>query len=119
MISSFDLYMLLKLDHIRTACEILSILAGLTWIACFFIALTEDMLTQLGTQLKLGAVAFFLLLSGAVLIPTTKQAAIIWGVPKILDSELVKEDLPEEAKEVYGLAKQWLKNRADTPNEEE
>lgn len=47
------------------------------------------------------------------LIPTTKQAAVIYCVPAIVNSEFVNKTLPAEAGEVYGLAKAWLTEQVE------
>ena len=45
-----------------------------------------------------------------VLTPTTKQMAAIIVVPAIANSKVVQEDIPSEVREMYGLAKEWMKS---------
>lgn len=42
------------------------------------------------------------------LMPSTKQLAAIYGIPKIVNSEWVTETVPKDAADIYGLAKEWL-----------
>ena len=44
-------------------------------------------------------------------IPTTKQAAVIWLLPKVV-TEQNMEKVQSEAGELYDLAKQWLTENA-------
>lgn len=44
-----------------------------------------------------------------VAVPTTKQAAAIYMIPKITKSEFVAEELPEDAKQIYRIFKTWIK----------
>lgn len=42
----------------------------------------------------------------AVLLPTTKQAAVIYAIPKLANSSIITNDVPE----VYGMAVEKLKD---------
>lgn len=44
------------------------------------------------------------------LTPTSKEAAVIYVIPKVLNSEFIQKDVPEEAKELYNMSKEWLKS---------
>lgn len=48
-------------------------------------------------------------------IPTGKQAAAILVAPAVLNSGFVSETVPKEAREIYDLAKTWLKEQAGKP----
>ena len=61
-------------------------------------------------------VGMLLILMG-VAVPTTKQAAVAFVVPPLINSEFVQKELPAEAHEVYDLAKVWLKDIAKTKQE--
>ena len=45
--------------------------------------------------------------------PSTKQAAVIWLLPKITTEQNL-DKVQSEAGELYDLAKQWLKEKADS-----
>lgn len=49
------------------------------------------------------------------MIPTTKEMAAIYVIPKIANSEFVNETLPAEMAEIYSLAKDWMKSIVPTP----
>ena len=61
--------------------------------------------------------AFVLAFSLAVacVTPTTNQMAAIVVIPAIVNSETVQE----EASELYGLAKTWMKQQVDAETEEQ
>ena len=46
-------------------------------------------------------------------VPSTKQAAVILVVPAVVNSEFVTTTIPKEAKEIYALAKQWMRERVE------
>lgn len=43
------------------------------------------------------------------MIPSTKEMATIYVIPKIVNSEFVNETLPQEMGEIYNLAKDWMR----------
>jgi hypothetical protein len=123
MIDSTSLYFLIKLDAIHEFLAAVTILSGLS---LFGILVSMPIIFD-----KYGPINVYkypklfkrlficniitAVLSGLLLTftPTTKEAAIIWGVPKVLNSEFVQEELPKETKELYGLAKMWLKQKIE------
>jgi gas vesicle protein len=48
------------------------------------------------------------------MLPTTKEMATIYVIPKIANSNFVNETLPAEMKDIYGMAKQWMKETLKT-----
>jgi len=54
----------------------------------------------------------------SVLLPTRNEAAVIYIVPKVLNSELVQKDIPEEAREMYKLSKDWLRGMVEKKKDE-
>jgi hypothetical protein len=50
------------------------------------------------------------------MLPTTKEMATIYVIPKIANSNFVNETLPAEMKDIYGMAKQWMKETLKTPD---
>lgn len=108
-ITAWGLYWMTKCDDIRTMLEIMVIVCVVSVI--FFSMAVYD----LGISKKwpiTSAVLGFLFLIVATFMPRTKQIATIYIVPKIINSDIVQNDIPDEAKELYGLAKQWLTNKA-------
>ena len=43
------------------------------------------------------------------MLPTTKEMAVIYVIPKITNSNFVNETLPAEMKDIYSMAKEWMK----------
>jgi hypothetical protein len=125
--TSMQMYWLLKLDDIRSFLEeggafitALSVFAVLAWgFIPMFNALEDCDDTRIakckktaGKCVVLVFVWLMLYCTVYMLMPTTKQAAMIYCVPKIVNSEWANETLPNEAKELYGLAKSWLREKA-------
>ena len=109
MITGWDIYWIMQLDTIigllGTVCAVSLIIA----MAIFFTAAREGSSDELrDAALKpflwlLGIAAFFGL--AASMVPSTKTAAMMYAIPAIVNNE----ELQDEAKEVYGLAKEGLK----------
>lgn len=45
--------------------------------------------------------------------PTTKEMAFIYVIPKIVNSEMVQKEIPKEVKELYPIAKDFLKQQTE------
>ena len=106
------LYWITRLDGIKAAlaaalavCAICALFAGISAVT------DRDKLC--------GCVAFLsgglavMLLGTLVLVPTTKEAYLIYGVPAIVNSETVQE----ESADVYQLLKRYLESRAGEQSE--
>ncbi len=136
MISELELYCILKLDAISNAIfclasastfsSLLLLIAGIlseadkgSNVSWHFITKKERAIQRaknlrLSKQIKncfraSGLALCFSLFFWAVytLMPTTKQAAAIMVVPKIATNENI-ETLTDEAKSIYGLAKEYF-----------
>jgi hypothetical protein len=128
MITLFELWLILRLDAISSCLGGLAVMFGFIAVTAFIITLVGCFIGDGEDERKLfkkcfiGSTVFVFLVFGilvpaAVLIPTTKQAAIIYAVPKILTEKNVVE-FTGETKELYNLGKQYLKE-ALTKKEEE
>ncbi len=131
MITSWTLYWILKLDAIHRTFTSLGILStvvvamlGAGILISFIISKggddesrdvvkAKEAIKTLRNQYKWLAPIWVLTFVIGTLIPTTKEMAVIMVAPKILNSNFVQKDLPEEGKEVYGLFKQWLKDQVE------
>jgi ABC-type dipeptide/oligopeptide/nickel transport system permease component len=51
-------------------------------------------------------------------IPTTKEMAAIYIIPKVANSQFVNETFPNELKEIYGMSKDWMKDYLKTNKKE-
>ncbi len=113
MISEFELYLLLKLDTIRIAMMVVGIVMGALGIIMIFANIIPEW--KAGVKKRWFVVTFgtsivFWIAFAAV--PTTKQTMAIVVVPKVINSNFVQKDLPEDAKEVYATLKDWLIKQA-------
>jgi len=118
--SVFEMYLLMKLDIISDmviglSCVLLSVFGFLTifgWIAHYghspetiFEKKTVPILTTIA------ATFFIFSLFVGKMIPTTQEAAVLYVAPKVINSEFSQETLPQEAKELYGLVKEYLEEQ--------
>ena len=116
IIDASTIYWITRLDALRVMEHILLasaiVAAVLGGIGAFLAIVPPDGDTELGKQLlrKLfvpNVVVALVLGVACVLTPTTKEAAAIYVVPQMVNSE----QLQEEVGELYGLAKRWLEDQ--------
>ena len=125
MITPFELYLILQADALL---QLIGIGIILWFVLLFFViivayqtALCEEEQNKNEnkdeTNIKLGdfwtfvkgyLLIGFLLGSLVVIIPSTKNLIYIYSIPKIVNSEYVQEQMPEDVKEVYGSFKDYL-----------
>ena len=105
------LYVWLKLDLLCTL-SILSV-AG-SFILMFFLSLMitfEDMDNSHSHFIFLlrrySVITFFIALPFLIFLPTSKQFAIMYVVPKVAESEIIQKDIPE----IYDMAVLGLKKK--------
>lgn len=123
--TTWQMYWLVKLDDISTACCIIGVTGSLAAvIGLIAIAVNgvkgegeaergfEDRVPGALAKIirRFAPVAFALLLT-ATLLPDTKQLAAIILVPKLVNSEVVQRDIPQ----VYDLAVEWMKAKLAVP----
>ncbi len=126
-ISPFFVYTIVKLDAFcafMCSCSVICAVIGV--LSYFFGHVTADNYCgteeerresrRVGRCLSFKVAPVFLVLSFVTLfvctvIPTTKQAAVIWLLPKVV-TEQNMEKVQSEAGELYDLAKQWLTENA-------
>lgn len=115
MISAWDVYLVMQLDSIRAA---LFVICGLGVTSALFVAGPmagiadwdeKKSMRRKSTRALIACVVG--LLFGAV-IPSSKTAAAMILVPKLTSPEVV-QPLSKEAGELYGLAKEALRNLAE------
>ena len=121
MISGWQVYMILKLDAIRgmflTGTIISGVIAVLLTVMLVSYRITEDppddrdrrIVTYLFRNILKAASMFLLFFMLTVLIPTTRQFALIYIIPKVVNSDFVQKDIPAESRELYELGKDMLK----------
>lgn len=121
--SAWEVYLLLKLDSISALFETFAFIGGfITIIAMiiYFVIRSDNSIEDMASFKKVLSyftIATFITILGFIAIPNTKQAALIWVVPKITSEQNVTI-ASDEAKELYGLAKEWLVEKVKDENPE-
>ena len=123
--SAWTVYWVLQLDGIRTLLCTLAALSGVcTGLSAFFGGMMvsdyndEEKIRGkyvLGLVRKFG-VAFVVLLSIGILTPSSKTAAAMIVLPALTSEEVVGT-VKSEAKELYEMAKEALKEKITTTEE--
>ena len=115
-ITTSTLYWILMLDNISKTIAGFAIIMGILCVVFIVFAPPmsnfEDKETRRIMKLSIipGVLAMFFFALFA-LTPTTKQMATILIAPKLINSEFIQKDLPKETKELYGMAKSYLKQQ--------
>ena len=118
MITPSDIYWITRLDNFITVGWIAIILLIALFIAFLcstpwdafdneHSVLYEEARRSIN-RIKLTALALITILLGMSFIPSTREAAAMYAVPKIVDSSVVKEDLPELYDMGVKALKDWL-----------
>lgn len=114
--STFDIWLWLKLDDIRDACSTLFFLFGiLGGLLVAFATVARCIDDESRATLKPGLmVALWLFVAlgwiggaGNALLPSTKQAAAIYVVPQLVQSRVFTNDIPQ----LYDMAVQAMKEK--------
>ena len=100
--SSFFIYTILMLDNLRDALTVVSVFSYVTasmcaivMLVCHIEGLAEHRGRRLVRRFLFGSILVAVLVTPAlVLVPSTKQAVIVYTVPKIVDNEQVQK-IPE------------------------
>ena len=113
LISKMDVYWITRLDYIHNL-GVLFILVSILFLLFFNLIIVANKLKYRTIQYFLITIASVTLLLGiatVTFVPSTKEMIVIHVVPKIANSDFVQNDLPKEAKEMYGVAKSYLKEK--------
>ena len=131
MISEFEIYLITRCDAISTMLTIIAILSFFGFVgSIIYVFVTLECFRDsvkfrnnvdfyskrfLGAKILCGVLCFVSVLFSAlaVAMPDTKEAAIIYTVPKLLRSDFAQKDMPKEAMELYGLVKKYLESKVD------
>lgn len=110
----WQMYWLLILDNVSTASLILGV--AMLVVTGMILSSSNESGSRsgmwFGIAFALITLFFFL---AAIFLPSTKQAAAIWLVPKIINNEKVQED----AGDIYDLAISQLKKQLEIPEQKE
>lgn len=119
MITESSIYWILKLDDIRGAAVLFTVLSVIVFVIslCAFAALyiggdEDDAYLIKGAFRTAAMLLVWLIINVAVIafIPSTKQMAMIKVLPAIANSEVVGE-LSADAKEIYKMGIQAIKEQ--------
>ena len=115
MITTAQMYWLTRLDSVH------SLLSGILVVTCIalgilsviatFVSDTEEDRRKAAFARRIWLSAALISLTAGIIqvfTPTTKEMAAIIVVPKIANSQLVTEKIPQELSELYTLAKQYM-----------
>ena len=112
----FEIYLLTRLDSVDCA---FAIIFGITLIPLFLSVFAFINGKAAGCEERVGiakkGIVRCVLVIGCcmfldILIPSTKEAAFIYAVPKMMNSEIAKE-LPSEMKEIKDLALEYVREQ--------
>lgn len=121
MITGWDIYWITRLDAIRHVTDLIAFISGLAMllgIAWYFFELFEDgkQLWVVKHILKVVIPVFLVALICSVVPPTTKEAAAIYLLPKIVNNEQVQK-LPDNAVKFLNVKLEaWIKDMAGAEN---
>lgn len=122
-ITPATMYWFTRLDRITAACDITLFLGGL---ALLFLSIaywatggnTDEMYEHKAVKsvLKWLIPVWLFSVIGALFIPNSKQMAMIYVVPQITESQIVKQDIPELYDLGVNALKDWLKKDKENGN---
>lgn len=113
-ITPATLYWITRLDGINCLCAIVAVFSTLAFVigVIMWIANLDynDDYSEAGKKIaKVTGIVSALALTIGLFVPTSKEMAMIYVVPHITESQVIKQDIPE----VYDLGvkalKDWLK----------
>lgn len=116
MLSPWTIYWIMRLDTIIDVAQTIGIIAGVIGSFTLFAYVTVPDGDDVGAAIKrtcgkMSAVCLPLVAITTLLYtftPKTSDMAVIYVVPKVVNSQLVQETIPKEAAEMYGLLKSRL-----------
>ncbi len=121
-ITPMELYWITRLDNLQFVISILTVFSTIATIilGIMFVVVNND--DDFKDNLPITRKSFYTLLPitliimvAGVLVPTTKEAAAIIIIPKVVNSDFVQTKLPKEADALYELTKAWLMEKTEVP----
>ena len=123
-ITPATMYWFTRLDRITETCGIITVLSAfiLLFLTIAYYGTgsnTEDAYEHktIGGVLKWLVPVWLFCLIGTLFIPNSKQMAMIYVVPQITESQVVKQDIPELYDLGVNALKDWLKQTKSGDNE--
>lgn len=129
IITSSDIYWITRLDGINNCAVGVSIVTGIAFFfftIFHFCAIADKMYEIVPLFLRTAVISgifFALSLITLVFVPTTKEAIIIYGLPKVVNNEKVQQKVSsavDGSEELLSLAKEYItkKVKEDSPKQE-
>ena len=106
-ITGFEIYLITRLDGLKLFISISAVCVAILSLFLFYISIDEKkdkIEAGLMTGGICGLVVSVLLAFGNIMIPTTKEAAAIVILPRVINSSEVKQTCGE----LYTLAMEWV-----------
>ena len=124
-ITGSEVYWMTRLDAISVFFGITSTVLGIAILAMTFIfafALNEngwkdDFVKSLLKIMKMTSIPFLICLIIVIFVPNTKEMIMIKGLPPLINSDYVQNELPSDAKEVKDITIKWLKKKLAEPED--
>lgn len=115
IVTSFDIYLFTRLDNVN---GFFAITIFLSFIVLIVLGLAvwdcgcyeEDKKKSLVKYLKLNISVLFICIFGAVFVPSTKEAAAMYVVPKLYNSLSENKKIAEIPDNLINLANSWIKD---------
>ena len=109
MITESMLYWITRLDRLSTFCEVFAVISGIASAVLFIVLCILWLDPDGGEEPRKRAVKIFLpffgicllFTAGNIFVPTTKDMVLIKVVPAIVNSDLVTDQLPKDARKLY------------------
>ena len=124
-ITPATMYWFTRLDGITTFFSVLTVLGGFAFVLLliFFVAskvddsCEEPVKRAISILFKTVTPIWLFGLIGVLFTPTSKEMAMIYVVPQITESQVVKQDIPELYDLGVNALKDWLKQTKGGDNE--
>jgi len=118
MISGFELWLFFRLDALQGLFAVLGIVTTLLGGFLVLFGCLEDEWERVRKAVKWSAIVFVISILFLTLVPSTKEAAAIWVIPKVATTENVNA-VTGEIHEIYDLGKDYLEEKLSPVEEDE
>jgi hypothetical protein len=124
-ITPATMYWFTRLDGITIFFSVLTVLGGFAFVFLlifFVVSKVDDSCEEpakraISILLKTVTPIWLFAIIGVLFTPTTKEMAMIYVVPQITESQVVKQDIPELYDLGVNALKDWLKQTKGGDNE--
>ena len=109
----FTIYLWTRLDTIQVLLCIGTVISGITWVVCSMVWIMatvdgfENDAKKVKPFTKKALLWFVAVVIPFSLIPDSKEFAMMYAIPKVIESKAIKQDLPD----IYDMAIKQLKKK--------